>query len=194
MFVITYLAEPTNSNPEHDAGTQAYVVCWIEDPQLESALATAKAGLERGDWTILKTDEVSQATIEDYKGTEHLEYFEQALTDKEVYLFNVFPRFPFYELHFEVTSDDRELTAIEAKVWISQEKIGLDYDVLKFDYWSGERAERAVRIASDAVRGPGYSVTKLVSQDRCEYDDDSDDSQFLDDAEEDGMCVVFYHG
>ena len=49
-------------------------------------------------------------------------------------------------------------------------------------------------MASEAIRGEGYSVTKLVTQNRCEYDDDSDDSQFLDDTEEDGMCVVFYHG
>lgn len=70
----------------------AYVNCWIEAPDLGDAVCRALAAIQSAGWTPDEIHRGFQTTREAYTGDgDGLEYFEQALIDKEVCVFHTYP-------------------------------------------------------------------------------------------------------
>jgi hypothetical protein len=64
---------------------------------------------------------------------------------------------------------------------------------MELDFWSGERVTKAIQLATDMIAEHGYDVTQVIEQTPCGRDETSDEIQYYDDAEEDGICVVLIH-
>ncbi|MCL4743256.1 MAG: hypothetical protein KJZ54_13760 [Phycisphaerales bacterium] len=92
MYLVEIHAVP---EPTHDDGTVggAYVVCWIEAPDLDDAVRRARAEIVDAGWRPGELRRGHVTTREEYTGDNdgQLEYFEQALIDKEVCVFYSYP-------------------------------------------------------------------------------------------------------
>lgn len=66
--------------------------CWIERPTLDEAVRVARAGIEEEGWIVDEPDEAYAVDAATYPpGGDGREYFEQALIDKEVFVFHMYP-------------------------------------------------------------------------------------------------------
>lgn len=194
MFVLTVLAVTTSEHPDHGRVGEAYVSCWIDRDEEEDAIAVARDLIISDGWEVVRIEEISTVTEANYDDDdEYRRYYEQAVTDKEVVVFHVCPMFPVFRMSFEIAPVSEGNTACEATAWVANEYVGADYDPMEPDFWSGARVERAIAHVTEAVSENGYDVIRLLDQFPCRRDETSDDCQFYDDAEENGICIVFVH-
>lgn len=93
MFLLTYLAAPTPDAKEfHDSGG-AYVSCWIQNQDREGAEKRATELIEEYGWSVEALQDGSVVTSADYAGDDDdREFYEQALVEGEVLVFNTWPR------------------------------------------------------------------------------------------------------
>lgn len=92
MFLITYHIKPKPLNPEFNKIGGAYVNCYIEADNFEEADLIARGEVENNNWDIYEYDSSKIVTQKDYiDNDENREYFEQALIDKEVFVFFTYP-------------------------------------------------------------------------------------------------------
>lgn len=194
MYAITILAVTTAEHPDHGRIGEAYVDCWIDRDDEEDAIAVASEMIVSDGWEVACIKEISTVTEADYdEDDEYRMYFEQAVTDKEVLVFNVCPMFPVFCMSFEIAPTSAGNAACEAVAWVANEFLGEDYDPMEPDFWEGARVERAIAIATEAILENGYEVIRLLEHFPSRRDESSDDCQFYDDAEENGLCLVFIH-
>jgi len=92
MFMIQFQAIPKADSPEAQEVGGAFVNCWIEAPDLDAAVGKAKHEITDQGWEPLELRQAEETTRDDYTDDhEGLEYFEQALIDKEVCVFHCYP-------------------------------------------------------------------------------------------------------
>lgn len=194
MYFMNIAAVTTEENPEHGKLGEALVACWIEHDNEEEAVAIACDLIESDGWNVTVVEFVDEVTDEDYpEDDENRAFYEQALEDHEVIVFHVSPKYPVLSLTFEVEPTSPENTAVEAKAWIVNEALEDDYDPMLPDFWEGERVEKAVNIVSEVISENGYRVVRLIEHSPCSRDESSEDCQFYDDAEENGICLIFFY-
>jgi hypothetical protein len=92
MFFFQFEATPRTDHPEGDEVAGAYVNCWIDRPTIEEAEHVARTMISEDCWIVGEPDE-AHAVDRDYyaNNPDGLQYFEQALIDKEVLVFHTFP-------------------------------------------------------------------------------------------------------
>jgi hypothetical protein len=95
MFFFTFLAVPTPDAKEfHDSGG-AYVNCWIRSDGSDRHQAEARANelIQEYGWSVEALEEGAIVNSESYgQDEEDREFFEQALVEGEVLVFNTWPR------------------------------------------------------------------------------------------------------
>lgn len=93
MYLFTFLAVPTPEAKEfHEAGG-AYVSCWILSDDREAAEERAKELIEEYGWDVEALEEGAIVSGADYpQDDEDRVFYEQALTEREVLVFNTWPR------------------------------------------------------------------------------------------------------
>lgn len=96
MFFYTFRAVPTPDAKEfHDSGG-AYVNCWIRSDgssDRHQAEARAKDLIHEYGWSVEALEEGAIVNSESYdRDDEDREFFEQALVEGEVLVFNTWPR------------------------------------------------------------------------------------------------------
>ena len=90
-LIIDAAQDPTVAHEEIYGG--AAVGCWIKNQTKKNAYLITKGWIEEQGWVVLSLEEQYPISEEDYKEKqEGKEYFEQALIDDEVFVFNTFPR------------------------------------------------------------------------------------------------------
>ena len=79
-----------DDEPDDMAGaTDAEVHCWITDQTQRNAMHVAAGWVAEHGWAITEVIEQRPVTRADFADTEYLQYFEQALTDAEVFLYEI---------------------------------------------------------------------------------------------------------
>ncbi|HBL29456.1 MAG TPA: hypothetical protein DD490_21700 [Acidobacteria bacterium] len=93
MFLLTFQAVPTPDAKEfHDAGG-AYVSCWMQNQDKDDAEERARELIEDYGWEVESLEEGAVVTGADYEeDDEDREFYEQALVEGEVLVFNTWPR------------------------------------------------------------------------------------------------------
>lgn len=95
MFFYTFLAVPTPDAKEfHDSGG-AYVNCWIRSDGGDRHQAEARASelIHEYGWSVEALEEGAVVNSASYgEDDEDREFFEQALVEGEVLVFNTWPR------------------------------------------------------------------------------------------------------
>lgn len=90
-LIIGAAQDPTFDHDEVFGG--AAVGCWIKDQTKDNAYHIAKGRIENQGWVVLELEEQKLISEEDYESDgEGKEYFEQALTDDEVFVFYTYPK------------------------------------------------------------------------------------------------------
>jgi hypothetical protein len=70
----------------------ATVGCWIKNQTKKNAYLIAKGWIEDHGWVSLSLEDQHPVSEKEYREkVEGKQYFEQALTDEEVFVFNTFP-------------------------------------------------------------------------------------------------------
>jgi hypothetical protein len=92
MFFFTFHATPTPDAKEfHEAGG-AYVSCWIQNRDRHEAEQRAKDLIVDYGWDVEALEEGAIVTSADYEvDDEDRPFFEQALIEQEVLVFNTWP-------------------------------------------------------------------------------------------------------
>jgi hypothetical protein len=93
MFYFTYLAAPTPDAKEYADSGGAYVDCWIQSSDRSEAEARAAELIREYGWAVEALEEGTIVTSQDYQeDDENREFYEQALMEQEVLVFNTWPR------------------------------------------------------------------------------------------------------
>ena len=194
MFVIQISAKTTPEHPKHTLIGEAFISCWIIRDTEKAATEAAIEIIEAGDWKVIEVEEIWQASDEDYAEDDELRcYYEQALIDQEVILYNLSPKYPVCQFRFQITPITADSNASEVVVWVCNEVVlSDDEDPFAEEFWSEEKIESAISLATAEIGENGYAVIQLLDHTPSSREElDSDEWQFYDDAEEDGMCLVF---
>src|SRR6266545_3343881 len=93
MYFLTFHAVPTPDAKEFlDAGG-AYVSCWIQSTERSDAEKRAAELIHDYGWSVEALEDGTIVTSADYTADdEDREFFEQALVEGEVLVFNTWPR------------------------------------------------------------------------------------------------------
>ncbi len=210
MYYVCIVVCTHHSHPEHASVDQAYVGCWMERDTEEEAVEDAKAMILEEPWVIEEVESVGEVTAEEYDDDpENLTYYEQALVDKNVLVFNICPRFPTYFIQFDIVQDEVDETGkptgeglnADATLWVSNETVVSEeespeeIDMLDEEFWSEARVARALEIAKVVVENEGWTVNETVKHWPFSYrhlEKQPDLTEYVDGAEEDGVSLVIW--
>jgi len=93
MFLFTFLVAPTPDAKEYLDTGGAYVDCWIQGDDRAAAEERAQELIREYGWAVEALEEGSVVTSQDYlEDEENREFYEQALVEREVLVFNTWPR------------------------------------------------------------------------------------------------------
>jgi hypothetical protein len=93
MHFFTFLSQPTPNAEEFAEFEGAYVNCWILNDDRDEAQARAIELIRDYGWTVDALEDSGTVSSEDYQeGDEDREFYEQALVEGEVLVFNTWPR------------------------------------------------------------------------------------------------------
>lgn len=193
MFFLQYVANTSETHPEHGLLGDAFLCCWIDAPTLDLADAVARTEIDSQHWLIREREEAGEVQATDYdEDDENREFYEQALTDKTVYVFHTCPRYPVYWVAAAVEKDGQ---VAEAHYFLAGASlVGEDDDVAIPGFWDGPHRETALTEAQGELAGSGWTLKEITSHKPCGREDVPEDLQFYyDAAEEDGACLVFVH-
>ena|ERR1700685_404791 len=89
-LIINAAQDPTFEHKLAHGG--AIVGCWIKNQSKKNAYLVANGWIEDHGWVSLSLEDQYPVSEDDYKmKSEGKQYFEQALIDEEVFVFNTFP-------------------------------------------------------------------------------------------------------
>ncbi|MCE3226741.1 MAG: hypothetical protein K0S32_1292 [Bacteroidetes bacterium] len=93
MFLITYHCKP-GKNYKGKPVAGAYVNCYIKRNKFEIADRISREHILKSDWIVKKLEDVSKINLSFYKtsNASGIEYYKQALIDKEVFVFYNYPK------------------------------------------------------------------------------------------------------
>lgn len=92
MHFLTYLAHPTESAQEFADSGGAYVNCWILNDSRQAAEELAISMIDEYGWAVDALEDAGTVTSDDYtEDDEDREFYEQALVEGEVLVFNTWP-------------------------------------------------------------------------------------------------------
>jgi hypothetical protein len=90
-LIIEAVQDPMHRHEEEYAG--ASVGCWIKNQTRKNACLIAKGWIEEHGWVVLSLEDQQVVSEGDYTDkSEGREYFEQALVDEQVFVFNTWPK------------------------------------------------------------------------------------------------------
>jgi len=95
LYFLTYLSRPKAGSESFESYGGAYINCWIDAGSEAQAEERSSTGISQAGWLVESLEYSSVVTREAYADDDvGLQYFEQALIDKEVYVFHTWPLDP----------------------------------------------------------------------------------------------------
>jgi hypothetical protein len=93
MYFFTFRAVPTPDAREFHEAAGAYVNCWIQNSSRDLAEERAADLIHEYGWSVESLEEGAIVSSDDYEDDdEDREFYEQALMEGEVLVFNTWPR------------------------------------------------------------------------------------------------------
>jgi hypothetical protein len=92
VYFFTFGAVPEPHHPDSATIGGAFVSCWIDHATLSQAEVAARKCIQDAGWKIRTLDDTRIVEHSDYdEAPESLKYYEQAETDKEVFVLHTYP-------------------------------------------------------------------------------------------------------
>ena len=192
MYFLRYSAFPTEVHPEQAVLGEAFICCWIERPTLAAADKQARKDITSQHWRITQRDAAAKVKDTDYDDDDSFgEYYEQALIDKEVYLYNLSPRFPVY---WVVAHVQREADVAEAHYFLTGESLVDEGENIAVPAFWDSRRDAVLAAAREAITEAGWKILAIASDKPCGREDLPEEMHFYyDETEENGACLVLVH-
>jgi len=90
IFLFEFEAKPQATNPKCKTLAGAFINCWISRRKKSEAETIARRMIKKHGWTIVEFGKGSRIT-RSTQTPSGMKYYEQALIDKEVLVFHVWP-------------------------------------------------------------------------------------------------------
>lgn len=193
MFFLRYRVLPSESHPNAVVSGEGLVNCWVNRPTLATADRVARGDIARRGWEVLEREAADEVTADAYDDEDGWRtYYEQALTDREVFVYHTSPRYPLYWVVASVEGGDPP-GACEAHYFLCGEQLAGEGELVASpDFWDEYRRQTAQDAARAAVAGAGRAVAAIVSHRPCGRRDLPEELRFYyDEAEGSGACLVF---
>ena len=95
MFYLQYGCIPSQTSDVYGEFGGAYISCWIKAASIATARTLAELAIQENKWIVQELEESYPIKQEDYeKDDVSLEYYQQAETDGEVYVYDTWPNEP----------------------------------------------------------------------------------------------------
>jgi hypothetical protein len=192
MYFLRYSAFPTEAHPEYAVLGEAFICCWIEQPTLAAADKQARENITTQHWRITERDAAAKVKDSDYaEDDDFRQYYEQALTDKDVCIYYLSPRFPVYWVVANVHQGEE---VAEAHYFVTGESlVDEDENVAVPNFWVGRR-DMVLTAARDAITEAGWKILAIASDKPCGREDLPEEMHFYyAETEENGATLVFMH-
>lgn len=161
----------------------------------------AERNIKSQQWKILSLDEIWRIPRGHYETEDDgLQYYEQALIDREVYVFHQSPKYPVYCVEYEVVPMKKnkrfsqDIVAI-AKYWVVNKKVSSSSDVFN-NFWDKLTHQRkAMSLGRQMIQSEAWRVTSIRGGTPVNYRSHIDDdqlTQYYEEAEEYGECLAFW--
>jgi hypothetical protein len=195
MFFLRYSIVPTESHPGFAVLGEGLVNCWINRPTLTTADRAARADIKRSGWEVLERETAEEVTEDDYDDEDGWrEYYRQALTDREVFVYHTSPRYPVYWVVVAVSRGEPPEDAEAHYFLCGEQLLGEGERTDSPDFWDDFKRQTAQDAASAAIAEAGWTVTRIVSHRPCGSRDVPEELRFYyEEAEDSGACIVFVH-
>lgn len=201
MIFAMYNCIPGRRHPDFEQVGEAFVSCFLRVRSFSEARALAERSIRSRHWKSLSLNEIWRIPRGHFQ-TEHdgLPYYEQALIDREVYVFNVSPKYPVYCVEFEAVPMKTNAhfpqgTHARVMYWIVNEKVSPSSDPYD-DFWGkvGHK-QKAVSMGRKMIHSEKWRVVavrggKPVNQ--RSFPKDHLLTQYYEEAEEYGECIAFW--
>jgi hypothetical protein len=139
MIFARYNCIPGKRHPDIERVGETYANCWLRVRSFSEAKKIAEKNIRGQNWQILNLDEIWRIPKGHYQTEDDgLPYYEQALIDKEVYVFHQSPKHPVYCVNFEAVPIQTNTqfpkgTYADVRYWVVNEKVSSS-DVFD-DFW-----------------------------------------------------------
>ncbi len=200
MIFIRYECRPLKKHPDYDQIGDGSVNCWIRVRSFAEAKELAEKDIRSQHWKILELEEIWKIPSGHFQTeSDGRQYFEQALIDREVFVFHTCPKFPVYCVEFEAVpmkknTDFPQETIADVKYWVANEMIS-STDYLD-NFWSKpQHLEKAVSLGKKMIRSEGWKVTEVRNGEpvnHLSFRKNSLLTQCYGEAEEYGECLAFW--
>jgi len=194
MFYLRYHVTPTATHPEHGVLGEGYVCCWIERETVAEAEELARTEIVADNWDIIAQHAADTVTEADYPDAEDedRDYYQQALTDGEVFVFHTSPRHPAYWVQATAQQATQPGIAEAHFLLLGDALVEDGEDVAVPDFWNEARREFARNAARTAIAEAGWTLIAITADQPCGPEDLPEEMQdYYDATEEDGSCLVF---
>ena len=201
MIFATYNCIPGRKHPDVERVGETYVNCWLRVRSFAEAKALAEKNIRGQHWKILTLDEIWRIPRGHYQTEEDgFPYSEQALIDREVYVFHVSPKHPVYCVDFEAVPMRTNTrfpkgTHADVKYWVMNEKVSSSSDVFD-DFWGKVTHKRkAVSLGRKMIQSERWRVTAVRGGRPVNYRSFPKNlllTQYYEEAEEYGECIAFW--
>jgi len=201
MIYAQYNCLPGRRHPDIERVGEAHVSCWLRVRSFAKAKELARRNFSRERWTILALEELWRIPPGHYrKKDKGRRYYEQAMTDREVYLFHLTPRYPVYCVDFEAvaTRSNKHYPAnthADVKYWVVNEKVSAKSDVYDGFWDKVAHKRKAIALGRRTIRSERWRVTAVRGGRPLSYRSFAKDSlltRYYEEAEEYGECVAFW--
>jgi hypothetical protein len=195
MYFLQYRILPADEHPEAEQLGEGLVCCWIDRASLAEADRFARRDIARQKWLVVQREYGEEVTEADYEDNEEfLGYYQQALIDHEVFVYNQSPRYPVYWVTASVEKEP-PTEPVEAHYFLCGSFIEQEgEDVYDPAFWTGEVKKVALDAAVEAITEAGWNVRNIVAKRPCGRNDVPEVLvRFYDEAEEEGACLAFFH-
>lgn len=128
-----------------------------------------------------------------------MRYYEQALVDKEVYVFHQSPKYPVYCVNFKAVTigtntQFEQGTLADVKYWVANEKVSSS-DAFD-DFWGKKKhVNKAITLGRNKIQSEKWRVINVLEGQPVNYRSFIKDpllTQYYEEAEEYGDCIAFW--
>ena len=92
MYYLIYQGRPNEDHPDKSIAG-GMIGCWIETVSISKADKIARELIKEQNWDVVKKDQFKTVKPNSVDtDSEHYQYYEQALIDKEVLVFYTYPK------------------------------------------------------------------------------------------------------
>ena len=91
MYYLLVEAAPMAESPAAKKFAGAFINCWVNASTPSEAESSARSWITESEWAVVNVEEVKLIDASHYDETSpNREYYEQALIDGQVYVYNTF--------------------------------------------------------------------------------------------------------